>query len=473
MKPAPSVFANFAGQQLNPMSKPSLPKGTRDFSPREMARRNWIFSTIREVFECYGFEPIETPAMENLSTLTGKYGDEGDQLIFKILNNGDFFAKSDEQALEQRDPKKFGFSISKKALRYDLTVPFARFVVMNQNELAFPFRRYQIQPVWRGDRPGRGRYQEFFQCDVDVVGTDSLLCEVELIRIFDTVLGRLGLPAFHIHLNNRKVLAGIAEIAGVTDRLTDLTVAIDKLDKIGRVEVENELRQRQFTELQITALDPLFHLEGTPHEIIQRLKAVLNGSEVGRLGLAELEEVIGYISEFPLTTGTLVIDPTLARGLNYYTGAIFEVKVPNSPVGSICGGGRYDDLTGIFGMPGLSGVGISFGADRIYDVLEAFELFPARANKSTQVLFVNFGAEEARVCFGWVEQLRALGIRAELYPDSAKLKKQMKYADDKAIPFVALAGTDEIQKGQITLKNMVSGTQVEVAFNEIATLIQG
>jgi histidyl-tRNA synthetase len=297
------------------------------------------------------------------------------------------------------------------------------------------------------------------------------LCEVELIRIFDTVLGRLGLPAFHIHLNNRKVLAGIAEVAGVTDRLTDLTVAIDKLDKIGRVAVEDELRQRQFSELQITALDPLFHLEGTPHEVIQRLKTVLSGSEVGRLGLEELEEVMGYILDYPLTTGTLVVDPTLARGLNYYTGAIFEVKVPNSPVGSICGGGRYDDLTGIFGMPGLSGVGISFGADRIYDVLEAFELFPARANKGTQVMFVNFGADEARVCFGWVEQLRDLGIRAELYPDAAKLKKQMKYADDKAIPFVALAGTDEIQKGQITLKNMVSGTQVEVAFHEIAALI--
>lgn len=454
------------------MNKPSLPKGTRDFSPREMARRNWIFSTIREVFETYGFEPIETPAMENLATLTGKYGDEGDQLIFKILNNGDFFAKSDEQALEERDAKKFGFSISKKALRYDLTVPFARFVVMNQNDLVFPFRRYQIQPVWRGDRPGRGRYQEFFQCDVDVVGTDSLLCEVELIRIFDTVLSRLGLSRFDIHVNNRKVLAGIAELAGVTDRLTDLTVAIDKLDKIGRAGVENELRERQFSEEHIALLNPLFQLDGTPSEVIDRLKSVLGSSELGMLGLAELEEVTRYIADYPLSVGRLVVDPTLARGLNYYTGAIFEVKVPDAPVGSICGGGRYDDLTGIFGLPGLSGVGISFGADRIYDVLEAFELFPASAAKGTEILFVNFGPDEARVCFGWVEQLRARGIRAELYPDAAKLKKQMKYADDKKIPYVALAGTDEIQRGQITLKNMVSGTQVEAEFSEIIALIQ-
>lgn len=450
--------------QFNIMSKPSIPKGTRDFGPKVMVRRNWIFATIRSVFERYGFEPIETPAMENLSTLTGKYGEEGDQLIFKILNNGDFLTKADTAALEAKDSKKLSFSISKKALRYDLTVPFARFVVMNQHAIPFPFKRYQIQPVWRGDRPGKGRYQEFFQCDADVVGSDALLHEVEFVRIFDEALSSLGIPEFNIVLNNRKVLAGIAEVAGASEKLTDLTVAIDKLDKIGREKVEEELVNRGISRDQIVKLEPLFGMEGTPLEVLQQLEQHLENSEIGKKGVEELRYVVNYVDDLGLNNATLVLDPTLARGLNYYTGAIFEVKVPESPVGSICGGGRYDDLTGIFGLKNMSGVGISFGADRIYDVLEHFDLFPSQAATSTQLLFVNFGEAEENYCMKLAQRLRGEGIRTEVYAENAKMKKQMKYADDKAIPFVALIGEDEMNSNTITVKNMESGNQEKVDF---------
>lgn len=450
------------------MSKPSIPKGTRDFGPKEMVRRNWIFNTIRESFERFGFEPIETPAMENLATLTGKYGEEGDQLIFKILNNGDFLSKADGEAIQEGDSKKLSFTISKKALRYDLTVPFARFVVMNQHALPNPFKRYQIQPVWRGDRPGRGRYQEFFQCDVDIVGSDSLLNEVELVQIFDEVLTNLRLPSFNIVINNRKVLAGIVEKAGASDKLSDITVAIDKLDKIGRDKVVEELQQRGITSNQITALSPLFGIEGGPMEVLDQLKSHLAGSEIGEKGVEELRYVVKYITRLGLTTGNLVVDPTLARGLNYYTGAIFEVKVPNAPVGSICGGGRYDDLTGIFGLKGMSGVGISFGADRIYDLLEHFELFPADAGKTTQLLFANFGEKEEWRCLELLRALRSEGVRAEIYPENAKLKKQMKYANDKNIPFVALIGSEELEGGHITVKDMHSGEQSK---SDLASLV--
>lgn len=458
--------------QLNVMSKPSIPKGTRDFGPKVMVRRNWIFSTIRSVFERYGFEPIETPAMENLSTLTGKYGEEGDQLIFKILNNGDFLTKADTHALEAKDSKKLSFSISKKALRYDLTVPFARFVVMNQHAIPFPFKRYQIQPVWRGDRPGKGRYQEFFQCDADVVGSDALLHEVEFVRIFDEVLTSLGIPAFNIVLNNRKVLAGIAEVAGASDKLTDLTVAIDKLDKIGRDKVEEELVNRGISREQIAKLEPLFGMEGSPLEVLDQLGNHLEGSEIGSKGVEELRYVVNYVQDLGLQNATLVLDPTLARGLNYYTGAIFEVKVPDSPVGSICGGGRYDDLTGIFGLKNMSGVGISFGADRIYDVLEHFELFPPQVATSTELLFVNFGEAEENYCMKLAQKLRDNGIRTEVYSDNAKMKKQMKYADDKAIPFVALIGEDEMNSNTITVKNMASGNQEKVDFDSLMNMLR-
>jgi len=449
------------------MSKPSIPKGTRDFGPKEMVRRNWIFSTIQSVFEHYGFEPIETPAMENLATLTGKYGEEGDQLIFKILNNGDFLSKADAAALAEKDSKKLSFSISKKALRYDLTVPFARFVVMNQHAIPFPFKRFQIQPVWRGDRPGKGRYQEFFQCDADVVGSNSLLYEVEFVRIFDEALTKLNLPAFNIVMNNRKVLAGIAEVAGVEDKLTDLTVAIDKLDKIGREKVQDELIQRGITAEQIEKLGPLFGMSGEPLEVLEQLEKHLSASEIGTKGVEELRYVVDYVAELGLKNGTLVLDPTLARGLNYYTGAIFEVKVPESPVGSICGGGRYDDLTGIFGLKNMSGVGISFGADRIYDVLEHFELFPEKAGVSTQLLFVNFGLQEEKFCMKLADRLRVAGIRTEVYAESAKMQKQMKYANDKAIPFVALIGEDEMSSNLITFKDMTSGEQKKVTFEAL------
>lgn len=454
------------------MSKPSIPKGTRDFGPLEMSRRNFIFNTIRSVFETYGFEQIETPAMESLSTLTGKYGEEGDQLIFKILNNGDFLAKADADAIANHDSKKLAFSISKKALRYDLTVPFARFVVMNQHAITFPFRRFQIQPVWRGDRPGKGRYQEFYQCDADIVGTNSLLCEVELIRIFDAVLDQLGIPGVKIHLNNRKVLAGIAEVCGVSDRLTDLTVAIDKLDKIGREGVEKELADRGFTVAEINALQPLFLTHTDNSAAMSTLEHALAGSELGQQGVAELKEVLEVVELIGLRSAELKIDPTLARGLDYYTGAIFEVKVDDSPVGSICGGGRYDDLTGIFGLQNLSGVGISFGADRIYDVMEAFSLFPATAGMGTQLLFVNFGGEATRYAMQLAEKLRDEGVACEVYPEDAKMKKQMKYANDKRVAFVAIAGENEITQGVVSIKNMATGAQEDLPPAAIKAFIE-
>lgn len=455
------------------MSKPSIPKGTRDFGPQEMSRRNYIFGTIRSVFQNYGFEQIETPAMEALQTLTGKYGEEGDQLIFKILNNGDFLAKADPNAMADNDSKKLAFSISKKALRYDLTVPFARFVVMNQHALTFPFRRFQIQPVWRGDRPGKGRYQEFYQCDADIVGTNSLICEAELIRIFDAVLSRLGIPGVKIHLNNRKVLAGIAEVCGVTDRLTDLTVAIDKLDKIGREGVEKELRERAFTDVEINALQPLFATHPNNAAAIKILETALADSEIGQQGIAELNEVLDLVNLLGLRSAELKVDPTLARGLDYYTGAIFEVKVDHSPVGSICGGGRYDDLTGIFGLKDLSGVGISFGADRIYDVMEAFDLFPATAGMGTRLLFINFGGDSTRYALRLAEELRNAHISCEVYPEEAKIKKQMKYANDKQVAFVAMAGDDEIKQGVVSVKNMTTGAQEQLKPSDIASFISG
>ncbi|MFM1932677.1 MAG: hypothetical protein RL226_1980 [Bacteroidota bacterium] len=437
-----------------------------------MARRQWIFTIIRETFERYGFEPIETPAFENLSTLTGKYGEEGDQLIFKILNNGNFLEAASGDAYAEGDSKRFSFSISKKALRYDLTVPFARFVVMNQHALAFPFKRYQIQNVWRGDRPGKGRYQEFYQCDADIIGSDSLLNEVDLVKIFDEVLTRLGIPGFQIVINNRKVLAGIAELAGVSDKLTDMTVAIDKLDKIGRQKVEEELVQRGFSADQVQALEPLFALPESNKDALNFLEKALQNSEIGSKGVLELRTVVEYAESLGLKGGTLRVDPTLARGLNYYTGAIFEVKVPTASVGSICGGGRYDDLTGIFGLPGISGVGISFGADRIYDVLEEFNLFPSEAGKTTQLLFVNFGQQEERFCMQQAEVLRNSGLRVEVYPEAAKMKKQMKYADDKGIPFVALVGEEEMQTGKISVKRMADGEQRTLSFEELLSFVQ-
>ncbi|MCH2198761.1 MAG: histidine--tRNA ligase [Flavobacteriales bacterium] len=455
------------------MSKPSIPKGTRDFGPKEMVRRNWIFQTIRSVFERFGFEPIETPAMENLATLTGKYGEEGDQLIFKILNNGDFLNKADKDAIAEGDSKKLSFSISKKALRYDLTVPFARFVVMNQHALPRPFKRYQIQPVWRGDRPGKGRYQEFFQCDVDIVGSNSLLNEVELVQIFDEVLSDLQIPNFNVVLNNRKVLAGIAEVANASEKLTDITVAIDKLDKIGEEKVKQELVNRGITEDQITALQPLFGMDGGNQAVLNQLASHLTDSEIGTKGVEELRYVIEYVERIGLRSANVKIDPTLARGLTYYTGAIFEVKVDDSPVGSICGGGRYDDLTGIFGLKGMSGVGISFGADRIYDVLEHFNLFPKEAGISTELLFANFGEAEEHWCMEILKDLRSQGLRAEVYPESSKLNKQMKYANDKGIPFVALIGSEELANKQITLKNMQSGEQTKLSAHDLFNAVRG
>lgn len=444
------------------MSKPSIPKGTRDFTPEIMGRRNYIFYTIREAYEKFGFVPIETPAMENLSTLTGKYGEEGDQLIFKILNNGHFLAKADEEALNDRDSKKLGFSISKKALRYDLTVPFARFVVMHQGQIPLPFKRYQIQPVWRGDRPGKGRYQEFYQCDADVIGSESLISEVELVQIFDEVLAELKIPGVKIKLNNRKVLAGIAEVNGISDRLKDFTIALDKLDKIGREGVEKELRDRDFSEESVQALSPLFKMPDNPGACLNALEELLSESELGLKGVSELRFIFDRIHDLGLRSADLSLDVTLARGLDYYTGAIFEVVVENASVGSICGGGRYDDLTGIFGLKGMSGVGISFGADRIYDVMEEMELFPRQAVRSPQVLFVNFGDAEAAFCMRQLKRLRSEGIRAEIYPDAAKMKKQMKYADDRQIPYVVLAGSKEIESQKLSIKEMQTGHQEEV-----------
>ncbi len=447
------------------MQKPSIPKGTRDFSPVEMAKRNYIFNTIREVYHLYGFQQIETPAMENLSTLMGKYGEEGDKLLFKILNSGDCFAGIAKEELEEMNPVKFAAKACEKGLRYDLTVPFARFVVQHRNEISFPFKRYQIQPVWRADRPQKGRYREFYQCDGDVVGSDSLINEVELIQIMDEVFHRFGIRVC-IKMNNRKILSGIAEVIGAADKIVDITVAIDKLDKIGLDKVNEELRDKGLSEEAIAKLQPVILLSGSNREKIASLKEVLAASETGLKGIEEMEFILDRIEKLALRA-ELELDLTLARGLNYYTGAIFEVKALDVQIGSITGGGRYDNLTGVFGMEGVSGVGISFGADRIYDVLNQLDLYPKDALQTTQLLFVNFGSQEEAYLLPIVAKVRAAGIRTELYPESCKMKKQMSYADAKKIPFVAIVGETEMAEGKINLKNMLTGEQSMLTIDEL------
>lgn len=450
------------------MQKPSIPKGTRDFSPEEMAKRNYIFNTIRDVYHLYGFQQIETPAMENLSTLMGKYGEEGDKLLFKILNSGDCFSGISCEELMEKNPVKFAAKACEKGLRYDLTVPFARFVVQHRNEISFPFKRYQIQPVWRADRPQKGRYREFYQCDGDVVGSDSLINEVELIQIMDEVFHRFGIRVC-IKMNNRKILSGIAEILGAADKIVDITVAIDKLDKIGLEKVNDELREKGLSEDAINKLQPVIMLGGTNREKIASLKNVLAASETGLKGIAEMEFILDRIEKLALRA-ELELDLTLARGLNYYTGAIFEVKALDVQIGSITGGGRYDNLTGVFGMEGVSGVGISFGADRIFDVLNQLDLYPKDALQTTQLLFVNFGEKEEAYLLPLVAQVRAAGIRTELYPESAKMKKQMGYADTKKIPYVAIVGETEMAEGKINVKNMITGEQQLLTVDELIAL---
>ncbi len=439
--------------------KPSIPKGTRDFSPAEMMRRQYIFDTMRRVFHRYGFAPLETPAMENLSTLLGKYGDEGDKLLFKILNSGDYAAGlSDDEV--RRFPK-----ISEKGLRYDLTVPFARFVVQHRNELVFPFKRFQIQPVWRADRPQKGRYREFYQCDVDVIGTRSLLCEVELVEIVERVFRELGVRVV-LKMNNRKILCGIAEAIGHADKMMDITVAIDKLDKIGLDNVKAELLERGLMQEAIDRLQPILELSGDNTQKLDQLTEILKDSETGLCGIGEMRTIFGYVERAGIGL-PVELDLSLARGLNYYTGAIFEVKALDYAIGSICGGGRYDDLTGIFGMPGLSGVGISFGADRIYDVMCGLDRFPAAVACTTQVLFTNLGAEEEAAALPLLRALREAGVAAEIYPEAGKMKKQMEYANRRGIPCVAILGSEELAAGQVTLKNMTTGDQQQVAFDRL------
>lgn len=445
--------------------KPSIPKGTRDFSPLEMARRNHIFDTIKRIFKVHGFLPIETPAMENLSSLMGKYGDEGDKLLFKILNSGDFKAKLSPEELVAIPAGRLGTLISGKGLRYDLTVPFARFVVQHRNEISFPFKRYQIQPVWRADRPQRGRYREFYQCDVDVIGSNALLNEFELIQIIDEVFAALELKVV-IRLNNRKVLAGIAELIGASEQMTAITVAIDKLEKIGQEGVMAELEEKGLSKSSIDKIEPLLKMEGSNMDKIGFLDGILKDSEIGKEGLGEVRSLLDYLEADPVES-ELEFDLTLARGLNYYTGSILEVKSAEVSIGSICGGGRYDDLTGIFGMEGVSGVGISFGADRIYDVLLQLERFPKRAALDTRLLFVNFGDTEVKHIIPILGRLRKNGIAAELYPDQAKMKKQMNYANQREIPFVALAGEQEIKDGVLTLKEMETGKQEQLTPDQL------
>ena len=443
--------------------KPNIPKGTRDFGPQEMARRNYIFNTIRQVYALYGFQQIETPAMENLSTLMGKYGEEGDKLLFKILNSGDFLRGIGEEDLKNGATGKLASQLCEKGLRYDLTVPFARYVVQHRDELTLPFRRYQIQPVWRADRPQKGRYREFYQCDADVVGSDSLINEVELMQIVDTVFNRFGIRVC-IKINNRKILTGIAEMIGEAERIVDITVAIDKLDKIGLEKVNEELRTNGLSEDAIQKLQPIINLSGTNLEKMATMRQALAQSEIGLKGIDEVEFVLNHLSGL---SSQVELDLTLARGLNYYTGCIFEVKALDVQIGSITGGGRYDNLTGIFGMPGISGVGISFGADRIYDVLNQLELYPEEVTTATQILFINFGEKETEYCLPILSDLRAAGIRAEIYPDAAKMKKQMQYANVKAVPFVALVGENEMSAGMVTLKNMTTGEQQMVPAAEL------
>jgi histidyl-tRNA synthetase len=447
--------------------KPSIPKGTRDFLPKEVARRTFIFDTIRNVFKKYGFSPIETPSFELSQTLLGKYGEEGDRLIFRILNSGEKLKKADLDALENENLPRFANSLAEKALRYDLTVPFARFVVQHQNEISFPFKRYQIQPVWRADRPQHGRYQEFYQCDADVVGSKSLLYEVDFVQIFDEVLTSFQIPSFTILINNRKILSGIAEVSGQQDKLIDITVAIDKLDKIGQEGVEKELLEKGISNEAIEIIRPLFNLTGSNEENLVQMSQFLAASEIGLKGIEELKFVLDQTIELGLQKAELKFDVTLARGLNYYTGAIFEVKVNDIKMGSICGGGRYDDLTGLFGMPDVSGVGISFGADRIYDVLTELELFPTDTDKGLKLLFVNFGEKEQFHCMKLVKEIRQNGIDCELYPTAAKMQKQMKYANDIRVQYVALVGENEMNENLIQLKNMESGEQEEMSLEEV------
>ena len=450
--------------------KPSIPKGTRDFSPVEMAKRNYIFNTIREVFHLFGYQQIETPSMENLSTLMGKYGDEGDKLLFKIQNSGDYFSGLTDEELLSRNAAKLASKFCEKGLRYDLTVPFARYVVMHRDEISFPFKRYQIQPVWRADRPQKGRYREFYQCDADVVGSNSLLNEVELVQMIDRVYGKFGIRV-SIKINNRKILTGIAEIIGEADKIVDITVAIDKLDKIGLDNVNAELASKGIPQEAIEKLQPIIMLSGTNEEKLETLKTVLASSETGLKGVEESEFILKTVASLGVKS-EVELDLTLARGLNYYTGAIFEVKALDVQIGSISGGGRYDNLTGVFGMSGMSGVGISFGADRIYDVLNQLDLYPKEAVNATQLLFVNFGDKEAAYCLPILLQARNAGIRAEIYPDSAKMKKQMSYANDKNIPFVAIVGENEMNEGKLTLKNMTTGEQALVTPEELLAAIQ-
>ena len=452
--------------------KPSIPKGTRDFGPDEMIKRTYIFDTIKSVFRTYGFLPLETPAMENLSTLLGKYGDEGDKLLFKILNSGDFLSGVAPETLQDADANRNALSVKmcEKGLRYDLTVPFARYVVQHQNEISFPFRRYQIQPVWRADRPQKGRYREFFQCDVDIIGSRSLLNEVELIEIVAAVFKKLGIR-IALKMNNRKILYGIAETIGHADKMTDITVAIDKLEKIGIEAVNEELLSKGISEQAVAALQPILSLNGTNREKLRQLRAVIGGSETGIAGIDEMETIFGYVEALG-TELDIELDLSLARGLNYYTGAIFEVKAKDFAIGSICGGGRYDDLTGIFGMPGMSGVGISFGADRIYDVMCGLCLYPEEAGVTTRVLVLNFGETEQPAALRAMKQLRAAGIPCEMYPDAAKMKKQMEYANRRAIPLVVIIGSDELAAGNATVKNMATGEQQAVPLAELAARLQ-
>ena len=464
--------------------KPSIPKGTRDFGPIEMAKRNYIFDTIKQVYALYGFQQIETPAMETLQTLMGKYGEEGDKLLFKVLNSGDFLSKFTSEELSTLNTQlstKVAAKMCEKGLRYDLTVPFARYVVMHREDLQLPFKRYQIQPVWRADRPQKGRYREFYQCDADVVGSDSLLNEVELMQIIDTVFSRFGIRV-QIKINNRKILSGIAEVIGAADKIVDITVAIDKLDKIGIDNVNAELREDGLTDEQIAKLQPIIMLSGTNEEKLETIAEVLKDSETGLKGVEELRYILSVLggnhnSQFSVENcqlkNELQLDLTLARGLNYYTGAIFEVKALDVQIGSITGGGRYDNLTGIFGMPGLSGVGISFGADRIYDVLNQLGLYPKESVNATQMLFINFGEKETAYCLPFINKVRQEGIRAEIYPDAAKMKKQMSYANAKQIPFVVLAGENEMTAGKLTLKNMETGEQQLLTVEEVIDKVKG
>ncbi len=444
--------------------KPSIPKGTRDFSPEEMMRRNFIFDTIKEIFQRFGYLPIETPAIENLSTLTGKYGEEGDRLLFKILNSGDYLKKTNEEDFESPNLNKLAVKICEKGLRYDLTVPFARYVVQNRNDITFPFKRYQIQPVWRADRPQRGRYREFYQCDVDVIGSNSLINEVELVLIIDEVFNKLGIETI-IKINNRKILSGIAEVIGEADKMIDITIAIDKLEKIGLEKVNEELTAKGLSKQAIEKLQPILNLEGILQEKFPKLQEILKDSKIGMEGIEELMTVLRYLKDLKLKN-KWTFDLTLARGLNYYTGAIFEVVAKDIKFGSICGGGRYDDLTGIFGLPEVSGVGISFGADRVYDVMNELNLFPEESSITSKVMFVNFGKEEEKYCLKLLKKIRESGISSELYPDSAKMKKQMKYANNKNIPYVILVGENEMKNNLLTVKDMQSGEQTETSLKK-------